>query len=49
MTMKHSLAWKKALIPGSMLAVVLLLGLPLLNETYDGTHLGEQAIVFEYS
>jgi hypothetical protein len=29
--MKHSLAWKKALIPGSILAVVLLIGLPLLN------------------
>ncbi len=29
--MKHSLAWKKAFIPGSILAVLLLIGLPLLN------------------
>src|SRR5205823_6175878 len=31
MRMKYSLAWKKAFIPGSILAVVLLIGLPLLN------------------
>ena len=29
--MKHSPAWQKALIPGSILAAVLLIGLPLLN------------------
>ena len=29
--MKHSPAWQKALIPGSILAVLLLIGLPLLN------------------
>src|SRR5499426_3186086 len=29
--MKHSSAWQKALIPGSILAVLLLIGLPLLN------------------
>src|SRR5262245_6018986 len=29
--MKHSPAWQKALIPGSILAALLLIGLPLLN------------------
>ena len=29
--MKYSTAWKQALIPGTILALVLLIGLPLLN------------------